>query len=63
MKYFVVDNDESITDKMLYNFSSYKVKEEKLTPGSLKFFAINWEKLKPSEKEKLRDTAQNFSLY
>ena len=48
---------------MLYNFSSYKVKEEKLMPGSLKFFAINWEKLKPSEKEKLRDTAQNFSLY
>ena len=42
---------------MLYNFSSYKVKEEKLTLCSLKFFAINW------EKEKLTDTAQNFSLY
>ena len=59
-KYFAVDNDESITEKMLYNFSSCKVKEEKLTLCSLKFSAINWEKLKPSEKEKLTDTAQNF---
>ena len=40
-KYFAVDNDESITEKMLYNFSSCKVKEEKLTLCSLKFSAIN----------------------
>ena len=31
-----------------------------MTLCSLKFSAINWEKLKPSEKEKLTDTAQNF---
>ena len=59
-KYFVVDNNESIIDKMLYNFSLCKVKEEKLTLCSLKFSAINWEILKSSEKEKLTGTTQNF---
>ena len=37
-QYFVVDNDESIIDKILYNFSLCKVKEEKLMICSLTFF-------------------------
>ena len=59
-KYFIVDNDETTIHKLLYNFSSCKVKEEKLTLCSLELSLIGWEKLKHSEKEKLTDTAQNF---
>ena len=59
-KYFIVDNDETTIHKLLYNFSSCKVKEEKLTLCSLELSLIGLEKLKHSEKEKLTDTAQNF---
>ena len=47
-------------DRLLYNFSSCKVKEEKRTLCSQKFSVTDWEKLKSSEKEKLTDTAQNI---
>ena len=47
-------------DRLLYNFSSCKVKEEKRTLCNLKFSVTGWEKLKSSEKEKLTDTAQNL---
>ena len=60
LKYFIVDNDEAIIDKLLYNFSLCKVKEERLTLCSLRFSINGWEKLKPSEKEKLTDATQNF---
>ena len=59
-KYFVVDNGKAIIDKLLYNFTSCKVKEEQLTLRSLKFSVTSWEKLKSSEKGKLTDTAQNL---
>ena len=47
-------------DRLLYNFSLCKVKEEKRTLYSLKFSVTGLEKLKSSEKERLTDTAQNF---
>ena len=47
-------------DRLLYNFSSCKVKEEKRTLCNLKFSVTGWEKLKSSEKEKLTDTALNL---
>ena len=47
-------------DRLLYNFSSCKFKEEKRTLCNLKFSVTGWEKLKSSEKEKLTDTAQNL---
>ena len=40
-KFFAVYNDENTIEKLLYNFKSCKVKEEKLTLCSLKFSIAN----------------------
>ena len=59
-KYFIVDNDENIIDKLLYNFKKCKIRYQKISLCSLKFSIDNWEKLELSKTEKLTDTAQKF---
>ena len=46
-KFFVVDNDEAIIDKLLYNFKKCKVSlvNQKLTLCIMKFSTDKWEKL------------------
>ena len=60
LKYLIIDNDENIIDKLLYNFKKCKIKDQKISLYSLKFSIDNWEKLQLSKKEKLIDTPQNF---
>ena len=61
-KFFIVNNDESIINELLYNFKKCKVSltNQKLTLCTMKFSIDSWEKLAHTKKEQLTDTAQNF---
>ena len=43
-KFFIVDNDEAIIDKLLYNFKKCKVSlvNQKLTLCTMKFSTDSW---------------------
>ena len=51
-KFFVVDNDESIIDKLLYIFKKYKVSlaNQKFTLCTMNFSTDSWEKLPHMKK-------------
>ena len=54
---FVVDNDETIIDKLLHNFRKCKVRlvNQKLMLCTMKFSTDSWEKLAHAKKEQLTD--------
>ena len=61
-KFFIVDNDESIIDKLPFDFRKCKVSvtNQKITLCTIKFSTNTWEKLAHNEREQLTEVAQNF---
>ena len=49
-KFFIVDNDENIIDKLLYNFKKCKIANQKITLCTMKLSTNNWEKLLHTKK-------------
>ena len=62
LKFFVVDNDGTVIDELLYNFEKCKVSHvnQKLMLCTMRFSTEGWEKLPHTKKEQLTDTSQNF---
>ena len=60
-KIFIVDNDQQIINKLLYNFKECESKPaQKLKLCTMKFCVETWQKMSQKTKDQLRDTAQNF---
>ena len=61
-KLFKVDNDETIIDELLFNFTKCKVSltNQKITLCTMKFSTNTWEKLAHQKKEQLTVVTQNF---
>ena len=60
-KHFIVDNDQDIINKLLYNFKKCEVKStQKLKLCTMKFCVGTWQKMSQKRKDQLTDTAQNF---
>ena len=61
-KLFIVNNDEDIVDKLLYNFQKCKLEPgtQKLQLCAMKFCVWTWQKLDQKAKSQLTETAQNF---
>ena len=60
-KLFIVDNDQDIINKLLYNFKKCEVKStQKLKLCTMKFCVGTWQKMSQKRKDQLTDTAQNF---
>ena len=51
-KFFIVDNDETVIDEILYNFKKCKVSlpNQKLTLCTMKFSSDTWKKLVYAER-------------
>lgn len=60
-KYFVIDNDAAIINKIFYNLNKFNKKGNKITIISLKFFIEAHHKLKEKEIDKLTNTTKDFS--
>ena len=60
-KLFIVDNDQDIINKLLYNFKKCEVKStQKLKLCIMKFCVGTRQKISQKRKDQLTDTAQNF---
>ena len=60
-KLFIVNNDQDIINKLLYNFKKYESKSsQKLKLCTMKFCVETWKKMSQKTKDKLTDTAQIF---
>ena len=61
-KLFIVNNDEDIINKLLYNFQKCKLEPttQKLQLCTMKFCVWTWQKLDQKAKSQLTETAQNF---
>ena len=60
-KLFIVDNDQDIINKLLYNFKKCEVKStQKLKLCTMKFCVGTWQKMSQKRKDQLTDTTQNF---
>ena len=59
-KYFIVDNDYSTINKLLYNLDKFNKKDNNLSLASLKFSIETYYKLKEKEISKLKDIAKDF---
>ena len=60
-KIFVVDYDQQIINKLLYNFKEYESKPaQKLKLYTMKFCVETWQKMSQKTKDQLTDTAQIF---
>ena len=61
-KNFIVDNDEKITDELLYNFKKCNaiLINQQLTLCAIKFSVETWEKMPHNKKDELTEIAQNF---
>ena len=61
-KYFIVNNDEKIIGKLLYNFKNCKVDDAnmKIKLCTMTFDSNVWEKLSHQKKSQLNETATNF---
>ena len=62
-KLFIVDNDQDIINKLLYNFEKCKLnpKIHKLQLCAMQFWVLTWKALNQKIKSQLTETAQNFS--
>ena len=61
-KLFIVNNDEDIVDKLLYNFQKCKLEPatQKLQLCAMKFCVWTWQKLDQKAKSQLTETAQSL---
>ena len=61
-KYFIVDNDEKIIDKLLYNFENCKIDDAntKINLCTMTFDTNVWDKLPKNKKSQLNETATYF---
>ena len=60
-KLFIANNDQDITNKLLYNSKKCENKSnQKLRLCSMKFCVETWQKMSHKTKDQLTDTAQNF---
>ena len=61
-KFFVVDNDEKIIDKLLFSFKKCKLSltNQKLKLCAMKCSVESWKKMLHNKKDQFTDTAQNF---
>ena len=60
-KLFIVDNDQKVINKLLYNFRKCESKSsQKLKLCTMKFCVETWQKMSQKTKDQLTDTAQNF---
>ena len=60
-KRFIANNDQDITNKLLYNSKKFENKSnQKLRLCTIKFSVEMWEKMSHKTKDQLTDTAQNF---
>ena len=61
-KVFIVDNDERITDKLLFSFKNCKISltDQKIMLCQIKFSVSTWENMPHTKKEQLTKTAQIF---
>ena len=61
-KYFIVDNDEKIIDKLLYNFEKCKIDDAnaKIQLCTMTFDTNVWDKLPKNKKSQLNETATYF---
>ena len=59
-RYFIIDNDRNIIDKLLHNLNNFKKTDKKVNLVSLKFSISAYEKLKEREISELTDTAKYF---
>ena len=63
-KIFILENDKSIIDKLLYNVQSFGKKDSKVTCVTLTFSVANYHKLKENELKQLQPTAYDlFHLF
>ena len=60
LKFFIIDDDEGIIHKLLYNLNKFNKKDKNMKLVSLKFSVDAYHKLKKNEMSKLRDTAKDF---
>ena len=63
-KYFIVDNDEKIIDKLLYNFENCKIDDANTKIGlcTMTFDTNIWDKLPKNKKSQLNET-ENFFFH
>ena len=61
-KIFIVDNDERIIDKLLFNFKKCKISltDQKIMLCEMKLSVSTWENMPHTKKEQLTEMAQNF---
>ena len=61
-KFFIVDNDQGIISKLLYNFQKCKLKPtiQKLQLCTMKFCIWTWQKLDQKVKSQLTETVQKI---
>ena len=60
-KLFIANNDQDITNKLLYNSKKCENKSnQKLRLCSMKFCVETWQKMSHKTEDQLTDTAQNF---
>ena len=61
-EYFIVDNDEKIIDKLLYNFENCKIDDAntKINLCTMTFDTNVWDKLPKNKKSQLNETATYF---
>ena len=61
-KYFIVDNDEKIIDKLSYNFENCKIDDAntKINLCTMTFDTNVWDKLPKNKKSQLNETATYF---
>ena len=60
-KFFIVNNEEKITNELLYDFKKCEPKSnQKLKLCAMKFCVKPWQKMSRKVKDQLADTAQSF---
>ena len=60
MKFFIIDDDEAIINKLLYNLNKFNKKNKNVKLVSLKFSVDTYHELKKNKISKLRDNSQGL---
>ena len=60
MKFFIIDDDETIINKLLYNLNKFNKNDKNVKLVSPKFLVDAYHKLKKSEISRLTDTVKDF---
>ena len=60
LEFFIIDDDEAIINKLLYNLNKFNKNDKNVKLVSLKFSVDAHHKLKKNEISRLTDTAKDF---